>query len=485
MEEITGFTMEEINQHGWYQSVYPDPEVQERAIARMQRMRVGHNLEAEEWTITRKDGQERTIAISTSVIVGHGQEAHVLAVMRDLTDQKRQKQERETLEAHMRHVQKLESLGVLAGGIAHDFNNLLTGILGNAELARHEMPLGSAAVVYLHDVEDIARRAADLCRQMLAYSGRGQFVVEPLSLNSVVREMGRMLAVSVSKKATLSYDLSPELPALTADANQIRQLVMNLITNASEALENQSGAIVIRTDVATFDREYLKNTYLDDQLPEGRYVYLEVTDTGCGMSPEDQQRMFEPFFTTKFTGRGLGMAAVLGIMRGHRGAIKVDSKRGQGTTITLLFPAAEATLPEQPMNTVSSQAYWKGQGTVLVVDDEEPVRTVAQRLLERLGFRAIVASDGHQALELFRAHHQDLICVLLDLTMPRLDGPEAFRQMRQQGPKVPILLTSGYTQQHAATAFGDEQPAGFVQKPLDLQKLRDSLRRIGDDAGKD
>ena len=477
MIAITGYTMEEINRSGWYQTLYPDPQVRERAAARMGRMRVGDNLVAEEWQITRKDGASRTIAISTSVLPGHGAEAHVLAIMRDLTAQKKAEEEKKKLEAHVLHVQKLESLGVLAGGIAHDFNNLLTSILGNADLALRELPPGSPSGSYLGDIKLVARRAAELCQQMLAYSGKGHFVVQPTDLNALVQEMTRMLEVSISKQVTLRYDLENALPSLEIDATQIRQVLMNLITNASEAIGQPGGIITLATGRKRCDRAYLDGTVLQEPLPEGEYVYLEVGDTGSGMNAEVTTRIFDPFFSTKFTGRGLGMAAVLGIVRGHSAAIRVESWPGKGTTIRVLFPlATPGGLPApQPR---PKEGEWRGRGTILIVDDEEIVRTIGRRLLERMGFETIQARDGQMAVEIFRERQGEITCVLLDLTMPRMSGVETFRELRRQNHAVQVIITSGYNEPYMTQQLTREGLSAFLQKPFDFETLQRKLRQV-------
>ncbi|MCU0693208.1 MAG: PAS domain S-box protein [Polyangiaceae bacterium] len=480
MVEITGYDIEEINRDGWYQTAYPDPDVRRRAIDRMARMRVGDNLVAEPWRITCKDGSQRTLAISTSVLVGSWHEAHVLALMRDLTKQERSEQQRRHLEAQVQHVQKLESLGLLAGGIAHDFNNLLTAILGNASLALAEMPASAPAQMCLRGIETAGRRAADLCRQLLAYSGRGRFVIEPVDLNEIVREMSRMLEVSVSKKATLGYELALSLPDVMADATQIRQVIMNLITNASEALAGKSGAVRIATGAMHCDRAYLSEIYADETLPVGDYVFVQVADTGCGMDADTKSRMFEPFFTTKFTGRGLGMAAVEGIMRGHHGGLKIDSEPGGGTTIRVLFPASTQQPSLQRISRPPAACDWQGSGTVMVVDDEETVRTVAEHMLRHMGFETLAANGGREAVELYRQRHADVVCVLLDLMMPGMDGERTFCELRHINPQVHVIMTSGCNEMDVGQRFVGKSIAGFIQKPFDFQtlmrKLRESLQ---------
>jgi len=404
----------------------------------------------------------------------------VVALVQDLTDLRRAEEEQRKLEQQVMQSQKLESLGVLAGGIAHDFNNLLTSILGNADLALSELSPASPACVYLEDIEKVSRRAADLCRQMLAYSGKGRFVVQPISLNDIVREMGYLLTVSISKKVVIKYNFFPELPSVMADATQVRQVVMNLITNASEAIAEISGVVTLTTGVMDCDDAYLRGAVgYNDLHPAGRYVYLEVADTGCGMDPETLSRIFDPFFTTKFTGRGLGLAAVMGIVRGHKGALRVYSEKGRGTTFKILLPAHRG--PAQTIEAVeSTPREWQGHGLVLLADDEESIRSMVRHLLERAGFEVVTAADGREAVELFVQHRDRVRLVVLDMTMPHLDGEACFRELRRIDPNVKVIMTSGYNEQDVISRFVGKGLAGFVQKPYKasdlLPKIRDVLR---------
>jgi PAS domain S-box-containing protein len=424
--------------------------------------------------LQRADGQRIPVDISASIVEVAGRPV-ILGSFRDTTERRRAEEERRQLEARVLHAQKLESLGVLAGGIAHDFNNLLMAIMGNLELAARQLSPVSPAHPYLRNMETACRRAAGLCQQMLAYSGKGRFVIEALSLNDVVREMTHILEVSVSKKAVLKYNLARDLPAIEADANQVRQVLMNLITNAAEAVGEQSGVISVSTGALHCAKEYLAGMYLDEELPEGLYVYAEVADTGCGMTPEVQQRMFEPFFTTKFTGRGLGMAAVLGILRGHKGAVKVYSEPGKGTTLKVLFPASRKAAAAD--GKAEPAAEWRGAGTVLLVDDEQTIRAVVADMLTAMGFRVVTAANGRQALELYRVHQDEIVCVLLDLTMPEFGGEETFRELRQMNPSVRVILTSGYNEQEVTQRFAGKGLAGFMQKPYALAALKAKLRQ--------
>ncbi|MGE0599611.1 MAG: PAS domain S-box protein [Dehalococcoidia bacterium] len=388
---------------------------------------------------------------------------HVLAVVTDMTAARSAEEERRRLDLQMQHTQKLESLGVLAGGIAHDFNNLLVAILGNAGLALIELPPESPARQTVQAIETAAQRAAELTRQMLAYSGKGQFVVEPLNLSKVVEEMAHLLEVSVVKGATLKYRFGPNLPAIEGDATQIRQVIMNLIINASDAIGDRSGVISISTGMLFADRAYLEGTFMDGDLPEGDYVFLEVADTGVGMDAETQQRIFDPFFTTKFTGRGLGLAAVLGIIRGHRGAVKLYSEPGRGTTFKILFPAGSAAAEREPADTDTPGAGIAGR-TILVVDDDETVRSVTRRIIELAGANVLTAEDGLAGLEVYQAN-PGIDLVLVDMTMPRMDGEETFRELRRIDPDVRVVLMSGYSEQDATERFAGKSLAGFIQKP--------------------
>jgi len=401
----------------------------------------------------------------------------VFAAARDITERVRAETERRRLEEQVRHAQKLESLGILAGGIAHDFNNILMAIMGHADLAQSKLSNVSPVRIHLLEIEKASRRAADLCRQMLAYSGKGRFLVESLDLNELIKDMGHMLEMSVSKKATLQYRFLPDLPRIDADAAQVRQVVMNLIINASEAIGGSSGAITVATGALRCSRDLLREIRPDEELPEGLYVSLEVTDTGVGMDEPTRKKIFDPFFTTKFTGRGLGLAAVQGIIRGHGGVIQVASEPGKGSTFRVLLPAsgkgAAVAASEEPQ-----EAGWTGTGTILLADDEEMVRRVGVDMLESMGFRVLAAADGQEAVEKFREHKEEIAGVLLDLTMPRMDGEEAFREIRRIRPDIRVILTSGYNEQQTIRRFVGEGLAGFIQKPFKLNDLSTMLRQV-------
>jgi PAS domain S-box-containing protein len=382
--------------------------------------------------------------------------------------------EKHQLEVQMLHTQKLESLGVLAGGIAHDFNNILTAVIGNVDLAQRRLGPESPVTENLRRIKNAAVRAADLAKQMLAYSGKGQFVVAPIDLNRLVEEMGHMLEVSISKKVVLRYNFMRPLPIINADASQLSQIVMNLVINATEAIGEQNGIVTIATGFQECDEQYLTDVWLVDPIPPGLYVYLEITDNGCGMDRETLASIFDPFFTTKFTGRGLGMSAVLGIVRGHKGAIKIDSEPGRGSTFRVLLPATSAM--EMLVVPDSADDGWRGSGVALLVDDEATVRDIGSEMLRELGFTVITAGDGQEALVQFKAR-PDTRLVILDLTMPRLDGGQCFSELRRLDPKVRVIMASGFDENEVAQKFVGKGLVGFLQKPYTLAMLRKTIQQ--------
>ena len=437
----------------------------------------GTAVSSTELSRCRRDGEAIQIRLSSAPIVdADGNAIGLMSVAEDITASKEAERQRTQLERRIQQTQKLESLGVLAGGIAHDFNNLLMGILGHADLSLEQLPPMSPARESIQQIVQASRRAADLCRQMLAYSGRGTYVIEPVDLTGLVEEMVHLLRASISKKALMNLNLEANLPSVRGDATQIRQVVMNLVINASEAIGERSGVITVSTGAMECSHDYLRASYLDDDLQEGLYVYIEVSDTGCGMDKSTQQRIFEPFFTTKFTGRGLGMAAVLGIVRGHRGALKVYSEVGRGTTFRILFPACPEASPLAAVEPREAAARGDGRGRILLVDDEETVRTLGKRMLEHLGYEVQTAADGQEALKAW-ADGSGFDLVLLDLTMPHMDGEETFRALRRTSPGVRVVLSSGYTQLDITSRFAGKGLAGFIQKPYTLDQLRQCIRQ--------
>lgn len=428
------------------------------------------------YRVRHSDGGWRSFVANGSRYPGVSGEPLYLGIGRDVTDQLRAAEEHLIMERQLLHAQKLESLGVMAGGIAHDFNNILTAIIGNADLALKRIGNESPVTENLRRIEQAAARAAELAKQMLAYSGKGKFVVEHIDLNRLLEEMQHMLEISISRKTVLRFNLAPSLPTLEADATQMRQIIMNLVINASEAIGDKSGVIAINTGCQMCDRNYLKNILNDESLAEGEYVCLEITDTGCGMDRDTVARIYDPFFTTKFTGRGLGMAAVQGIVRGHKGGIKVYSEPGMGSAFKIFLPASGRPAEIASRRVPSEE--WHGSGTVLLVDDEESVRDIGSEMLTLLGFQVITAEDGRDALEKFESNPAPDF-VILDLTMPRMDGEQCFRELRQLKRDVRVIMSSGYNEQDVTRKFVGKGLAGFIQKPYKLSELKEAIMRIG------
>ena len=461
---------------GWLDIVHPDDRTMLDRYLRHEVISGGQPFSKEYRIIRKNDGETRWVCgLGAVTCDALGTASTLIGTIQDITERKHAEQEREQLERQLLHAQKLESLGVLAGGIAHDFNNILTSIVGNADLALRRIDRDSPVVENLTKIEQASARAADLAKQMLAYSGKGKFIVENIDLNRLLEEMLHMLEVSISKKAELRFNLHDSLPAIGADATQLRQIIMNLVINASEAIGEENGFIAVTTDCRYCEGSYLKGVWLDENLADGLYVVLEIADSGCGMDGKTLAKIFDPFFTTKFTGRGLGMAAVLGIVRGHKGAIKVNSEPGHGTVFKILLPASDS--PAEMDDRASGCDGWQGAGKVLLVDDEESVRDIGREMLQELGYTALTAGDGVEAMEIFRSN-PEVKFVILDLNMPHMDGEQCFYQLRELRPEVTILMSSGYDEQEVCRKFVGKGLAGFVQKPYTFEMLSRAFYRL-------
>ena len=435
--------------------------------------RIRRTGETETWEcrITRADGEERVL-LSTAAL----QHRAVAGTTMDITQRKRLEAQQSDLQRKMQEAQKLESLGLLAGGVAHDFNNILTGVLGNANLMRLDLPPDSPHIESLRKIEAAAERAADLCRQMLAYAGKGRVRMEATKINDVVRESWSLLQTSIRGDGTLTFEPGENLPPVIADPSQIQQVLVNLVLNAAEALPKENGRVSVRTGVREMARANFRRAFLSPELPDGNYVYLEVGDNGTGMSREVAGRIFDPFFTTKFTGRGLGLPAVAGIVRAHNGAIFVQSRPKAGTVVEVDFPVAKAAPP--PSAVVDDAPLQLGQGRVLVVDDERTVRDVASEVLARAGFSVDVAIDGVEAVALVRANPGGFSFILIDLTMPRMNGADAIAGMRAIGCDAPIIVMSGFDRDEMMGKLRGSKIAGFVSKPFTPDSLRAAVRQM-------
>ncbi len=454
----------------WYENVHPD----DRARARENSLaaREPGKTYPLEYRMIDAAGQVLWVREIITVISDGGRVLGRRGVVVDITP-------RVLAEEAVRQSQKLESLGVLAGGIAHDFNNLLTTILGNAELLNpivaEQAPAG---VEPLEKIERTTRRLAELTRQMLAYSGRSRFSVSELHLNTMIKEMGELLSVSIPKNVRVIYELEPTLPPLEGDAAQIRQVVLNLLVNASEAIgEHNRGEITVRTESCVLGGAGAMDLFPGQDLESGRYVRLEVSDNGCGMTPETLSKIFDPFFSTKFTGRGLGLAALQGIVRGHRGGIKIFSQPGEGTVFTILFPAGRKRARNPAVDGAAATAPSDMAGTrVLLVDDEEGLRTLMAQALEAAGCTVYQAADGEEGIEQFRAHLYEIDVIVLDLTMPKLSGEEVFQQILSSRPNACVIVCSGYAEEDVVRQFAGRRLAGFIEKPFRPSDLIEKIR---------
>jgi PAS domain S-box-containing protein len=425
------------------------------------------NRTAFDYRLRDPSGDWRWFEGRSSAFRGGDGEPKIVVVSRDVTERRR-------TDEVLRQTQKLESLGVLAGGIAHDFNNLLTAILGNLNLAQNSISDVSPATHYLDNVEKAVLKASDLTKQLLAYSGRGRFLVKEFCLNQVVQEMTHLLQVSISKKIALRFRLTQNLPLIEADAAQIQQVVMNLVTNASDAIGDEDGTITISTTVQEVDGDYIATTFPTQPIRPGSYVVLEVGDTGCGMSPKTLSRIFDPFFTTKVSGRGLGLSAMLGILRGHKAGIKIYSEPGKGSIFKIFFLAHHSSAA--PARTEEPPASTTFHGTVLLVDDEPSIIESTSTALRIMGFTVLAAKDGQEALDLLADPKETIDLVVMDLTMPRMGGREAFKAMRRLDESLPIILCSGYSEHESIQDLLGRNLTGFLQKPYQLEELKKAIQ---------
>jgi len=395
----------------------------------------------------------------------------VPAIQRELRESALRR-ERRHLEEQLRHAQKLESLGLLAGGVAHDFNNLLTGILGNASLLLDVLQCDDSIRMMLQDIIRASERAADLTRQLLAYAGKGKFIVQAMDVSELVRDISELIRSSVPRTVELSLQLHPNLPCVEGDPSQIQQLVMNLILNAVEATGERPGVVRVKTSARHLPSTDRLRHLRPDPPPPGSYVVIEVSDDGCGMSESVKSQIFDPFFTTKFTGRGLGLAAALGIIRGHKGSIGVESAEGAGSTFTVLLPAAGASACEPRGDSSPERALAQNSpGVILIIDDEDVVRRAARASLEHFGFTVFEASDGRDGADLFSRLHDRISAVLLDLTMPNMDGHDVWRFIKRVRPDMRIIVSSGFEESDAMKQFPPDPALAFIQKPYTASLL--------------
>jgi len=480
-ERISGYTAEEFQN---------DPGLLIRIVHPDDKDKFIHHLEYDDNGITpavcqtpdfrirTRSGQERWIEhICHEVFDNDGMSLGHRACNRDVTERKQGEEERIQLEQQFHHAQKLESLGVLAGGIAHDFNNILTVILGHCYLAREDLIPEHEYKAAFQKVESASNRAADLCRQMLTYAGKNPLVQTQVNLLLLVDDVAKMLHAAIKKNVSITLDLKQDIPHIKGDSGQIQQIIMNLIINAVEAIGDANGTIRVLLTEATFESDKTETDTFGTFIKASRYACLEVTDTGVGMDEETKKRIFEPFYSTKFTGRGLGMSAIQGIIKSHEGLLLLTSSPGVGTTFKVLFP-----LPETFDDVVTAPAiltpFKKSGVTILLVDDEQALRNVGAALLKSMGIKALTAQDGREALEIFREHGREIDVIMLDLIMPVMGGIDTYHELRKTDMTIPIVICSGYGVESVAHVINNDQHAGFVHKPYKPEELRDVMAKM-------
>jgi two-component system cell cycle sensor histidine kinase/response regulator CckA len=471
-EETFGYSRDEVIGKTLPMLFSPEDAEQVKALHK-RAVETGHPASMEP-SLRRKDGTTFPSLVTAYPVKDKG--GKLLAVMDfsvDLTEHKQSEQQERQFLNHVQHAEKLKSLEIMAGGIAHDFNNLLVGVLGNADLALTDLSPLSPARASIEAIKGAAIDASELTRQMLAYSGKGRLHIELVDLNDLIKSIDQLLRISVTNRAVLQYHLDESIAPIEADVAQARQLLVSLVANASDALGEDSGIIDVRTSMKKVSSEYLASTYLDDNLPSGQYVCLEIHDTGCGMPAGQTAQIFDPFFTTKSSGKGLGLATVLGIVRRHNGAVRVDSAVEQGTTFTILLPGSEK--PLQPKTeTVGFTAMETPEnlaGTILVIDDQERVRNVLESMLKRRGCTIYTASNGQEGITTFASYRDDIDLVILNMTMPGLSGSGTLKELVKVNPKVKVILCTGYPEDEARQKFAGAQLAGFIHKPFKMDEM--------------
>ncbi|MDD2898021.1 MAG: PAS domain S-box protein [Desulfuromonadaceae bacterium] len=481
-EQSIGYSVSDIaNIKEWWPRAYPDEQYRQSVIDIWNRhleeaTRTGQPFVPMEIDVVCKDSSVRSFMCSATPL-GETLSGSLLVIFFDITERKKSEHEKILLEQQFQQAQRLESLGVLAGGIAHDFNNLLTIIIGNCSLA---MRRPQHSEDHIQQIKKAADRAAELCEQMLSYAGKNQIILKIVSIADLVKDMVAMLKSSISQNAVIHLNIPDNIPAIKTDESQIRQIIMNLLINSSEAIGEQQGDIIISLTRTAISSKKPKSDYLGNTIYPGDYLCLEVTDNGCGMNDETLRHIFEPFYTTKFTGRGLGMSAVLGIIKAHSGALQLYSESGMGTTFKVYLPIQddEYSKDEAPQGIATTIEAWKGNDTILLVEDEEQVASIAKEMLEELGFAVIVACNGAEALEHYNANAAKIVLVVTDIGMPVMDGYALCRELKTQNPNLPIIISSGFHHVAVSSRIDPDNIAGFISKPYNFTKMREVVKEV-------
>jgi PAS domain S-box-containing protein len=477
-ELLYGYTTEEALGANLLDLIIP-VEMREGVIEAVRQMvESGEPIPAGELLLKRKDNSLVPVFSNHTLIHPHGRAPELFCMDLDLTERTQIEEENIELMKQLQQSQKLESLGVLAGGIAHDFNNILAIIVGNCFMAKQRPEV---AEKHITTIEKASERAAELCRQMLAYAGKSKFIETQINSGALVDEMVNMLNATINQNVALKYHYTADIPLIVGDASQLRQIVMNLIINAAEAIGEAQGEVLVTLAKKTIVEGHGDKDHLGKVIPAGLYVCLEVTDNGCGMDSETRHRIFEPFYTTKFTGRGLGMSATLGIITAHKGALQLRSQEGLGTVFMIYLPVQsdEATGTEslQQLNSVA----WRGAGTILLVEDEAQLTLILKTMLKKLGFTVIDATNGREALTLYQQHADEIALVVTDIGMPIMDGYELFSELKKIKAELPIIISSGFGENVITARIAREEIAGLISKPYSFELLSNVLKSVVED----
>lgn len=427
------------------------------------------------WQFLNCDGKDFSAKVSLIPFDSEGEQV-LFAMIEAVSDESSE----DTFAFHQvskEQCRKLESLSLMAGGLAHDFNNFLLAIMGNADLLDRDLAAGKPGGELLNEIRKGAGRAADLCNQLLSYAGKGQSHFQLLDLSLTAQEMVQMIKVAISRKIALRLELAPDLPMIEGDVTQIHQLIMNLVVNSSEAIGNRAGVITLATGLTCCMDQHLDRCLLGEEVGSCQLVYIEVRDDGDGMDEATRKRIFDPFFSTKVRGRGLGLASVLGTVRSHQGSLCVRSDPGQGTVLRACIPVAKLDHADAP-DIQGRRPARNGHGTILIVDDEEYLRLLCSRMLQRMGYTVLMAADGPQALDIFRQKKNRIDGVILDLVMPVMDGVEVLERILDMDASARVIMTSGYHEKEIATRFSGRRISGFIQKPYVMSDLAKVLGRV-------
>ena len=444
------------------------------SLARKSETDIGNAIPIIEYKFLKLDGTIVDGEIQSTRFIYNGEPAYISSIS-DITGRKQAEAEKQALEQQFQQTQKLESLGVLAGGIAHDFNNILAIIMGYCSLTKMDY---EDAEKHIPEIEKAAERAAALCRQMLAYAGKASLTQSQVNTWMLVDEMVSMLKTTIKQNVAIKSTLGTDIPFFTGDASQIRQVVMNLIINAAEAIGDAEGEIDVKLSKTEITAEQTEKDHLGFIIPAGRYICFEVADNGCGMDDDTRRRIFEPFYTTKLTGRGLGMSAVLGIIKAHNGALQLESRLGHGTTFKVYLPVRLSKSETEEAEQIAASPPWQGSGTILLAEDEAQVKLIAIALIEMLGFNVLDAANGKEALELYQKNAADITLVVTDMGMPVMNGYELFYKLKQLNPQLPIIISSGFGEGDIASKIPREAIAGMINKPYNFEQLREVLKGV-------